>query len=70
MLIMGEGDFFCAGGDLTMLIKAQEMSEDQRRARIDALNDLMRAVVACPARSSPWSRVLPARACRWPWPAT
>ena len=48
VLIMGEGDFFCAGGDLTMLIKAQEMSEDQRRARIDALNDLMRAVVACP----------------------
>lgn len=48
VLIMGEGDFFCAGGDLTMLIKAQEMPEEQRRARIDALNDLMRAVVACP----------------------
>ncbi|RJL02898.1 enoyl-CoA hydratase [Paracoccus aestuarii] len=48
VLIMGEGDFFCAGGDLTVLATAQGMTEDARRARIDALNDLIRAVVACP----------------------
>ncbi|CAM3254677.1 oxepin-CoA hydrolase, alternative type [Paracoccus nototheniae] len=48
VLLMGEGDFFCAGGDLSMLITAQSMDEDSRRARIDELNDLIRAVVHCP----------------------
>ncbi len=48
VILMGEGDFFCAGGDLNALITAQQMDEDQRRARIDALNDLIRAVVQCP----------------------
>jgi enoyl-CoA hydratase/carnithine racemase len=48
VIIMGEGGFFCAGGDLNTLITAQQMDEEQRRARIDALNDLMRAIVYCP----------------------
>ncbi|MBM3604443.1 MAG: enoyl-CoA hydratase [Alphaproteobacteria bacterium] len=48
VLLMGEGDFFCAGGDLNMLITAQQMDEAQRRDRIQALNDLIRAVVHCP----------------------
>ncbi|WP_228461448.1 oxepin-CoA hydrolase, alternative type [Paracoccus liaowanqingii] len=48
VIVMGEGDFFCAGGDLNMLITAQTMDEEARRARIDALNDLIRAVVHCP----------------------
>ncbi|WP_108501959.1 oxepin-CoA hydrolase, alternative type [Paracoccus indicus] len=48
VILMGEGDFFCAGGDLNTLITAQQMDEDQRRARIDALNDLIRAIVHCP----------------------
>lgn len=48
VILMGEGDYFCAGGDLNMLITAQSMPEDQRRSRIDALNDLIRAVVHCP----------------------
>lgn len=48
VILMGEGEFFCAGGDLNMLITAQQMDEDSRRARIDALNDLIRAVVRCP----------------------
>ncbi|MGR3197530.1 MAG: oxepin-CoA hydrolase, alternative type [Paracoccus sp. (in: a-proteobacteria)] len=48
VIVMGEGDFFCAGGDLNMLITAQQMSEDDRRARIEALNDLIRAVIRCP----------------------
>ncbi|MDM7459355.1 MAG: enoyl-CoA hydratase family protein [Paracoccus sp. (in: a-proteobacteria)] len=48
VLITGEGDFFCAGGDLNMLMSAQTMDEETRRNRIDALNDLMRAVMRCP----------------------
>lgn len=48
VIVMGEGDFFCAGGDLNTLITAQQMDEDQRRARIEALNDLIRAIVHCP----------------------
>lgn len=48
VILMGEGDFFCAGGDLNKLITAQQMDEGQRRDRIDALNDLIRAVVQCP----------------------
>ena len=48
VILMGEGDFFCAGGDLNTLITAQQMDEGQRRDRIDALNDLIRAVVQCP----------------------
>lgn len=48
VILMGEGDFFCAGGDLNHLLTAQSMDEGERRARIDALNDLIRAVVDCP----------------------
>ncbi|WP_282601932.1 enoyl-CoA hydratase family protein [Paracoccus sp. PARArs4] len=48
VILMGEGDFFCAGGDLNSLITAQHLSDEERRARIDALNALIRAVVNCP----------------------
>lgn len=48
VILTGEGGFFCAGGDLNTLITAQKMDKSQRRARIDSLNDLIRAVVACP----------------------
>ena len=48
VIVMGEGEFFCAGGDLNALAGARHLSEDDRRARIDALNRLIRAVVACP----------------------
>jgi 2-(1,2-epoxy-1,2-dihydrophenyl)acetyl-CoA isomerase len=48
VLLMGEGEFFCAGGDLSVLIEAQQMDKDTRQARIESLNDLIRAVVHCP----------------------
>lgn len=48
VILTGEGDFFCAGGDLNQLITARSLTEDQRRAGIDALNDVIRAVIACP----------------------
>ena len=48
IILTSEGPFFCAGGDLTQLIKSQGMELDQRRARIDGLHDVIRAMRACP----------------------
>lgn len=48
VILTGEGGFFCAGGDLNSLITAQQMTKAQRRDRIGHLQDLIRAVVACP----------------------
>lgn len=45
--LWGEG-FFCAGGDLSLLAKRRDLPEDQRKDRIDALHDLIRAIKACP----------------------
>jgi enoyl-CoA hydratase/carnithine racemase len=48
IVLTSEGPFFCAGGDLTQLIKSQGLPEDQRVARIDGLHDVIRAMRACP----------------------
>ncbi|WP_299415648.1 oxepin-CoA hydrolase, alternative type [uncultured Sulfitobacter sp.] len=48
IVLTSEGPFFCAGGDLTQLIKSQGMPADQRAARIDSLHDVIRAMRACP----------------------
>lgn len=48
VILTGQGDFFCAGGDLNMLMTARQMDDGQRRSRIDALHDLMRAIAVCP----------------------
>lgn len=45
--LWGEG-FFCAGGDLNLLAKRSDLTEDQRRDRIDELHDLIRGIRACP----------------------
>lgn len=46
---MGEGGgFFCAGGDLTLLMTAQAMDDAARRSAIGALQGLIRAVLDCP----------------------
>ena len=45
--LWGEG-FFCSGGDLNMLATRRDLPEDQRKARIEALHDLVRAIRACP----------------------
>ncbi|WP_417675339.1 oxepin-CoA hydrolase, alternative type [Pseudodonghicola sp.] len=48
VILSSEGDFFCAGGDLNVLITRQSMAEDERRAQIDRLHARIRAIRACP----------------------
>lgn len=48
IILTAEGPFFCAGGDLTQLIKSQGMPAEDRAARIDGLHDVIRAMRACP----------------------
>ncbi|AXC48580.1 enoyl-CoA hydratase [Paracoccus suum] len=48
VVITGAEGFFCAGGDLGFLVQAQDMVLAERRARIDALHHVIRAIHACP----------------------
>lgn len=48
IILTSEGPFFCAGGDLNVLISRQGMPEEERRAGIDGLHDVIRAMRACP----------------------
>ncbi|WP_134725297.1 oxepin-CoA hydrolase, alternative type [Paracoccus luteus] len=48
VVLTGAEGFFCAGGDLTMLIRAQQMTEDARRAEIGDLQSLVRSIMDCP----------------------
>ncbi|MFC0341526.1 oxepin-CoA hydrolase, alternative type [Paracoccus niistensis] len=48
VVLTGAEGFFCAGGDLTMLMTAQEMTHSQRRAAIEDLQFLIRAIMDCP----------------------
>lgn len=48
VILTAEGGFFCAGGDLNLLIERRKLTEMQRRARVDDLHDLIRAIRACP----------------------
>lgn len=48
VILTSEGGFFCAGGDLNVLIERRELSEDERRGKVDELHDLVRAIRACP----------------------
>jgi len=48
VIVTGAEGFFCAGGDLTMLMTAQEMTHSRRRAAIDDLQSLIRAIIDCP----------------------
>ena len=48
IILTSEGDFFCAGGDLNVLIARRELSEEDRREKVDDLHDLVRGIrVAC-----------------------
>lgn len=47
IILTSEGGFFCAGGDLNVLIARREMSEAARRDKIDELHDLVRLIRAC-----------------------
>jgi enoyl-CoA hydratase/carnithine racemase len=44
VILTSEGDFFCAGGDLNVLIERRTLSEDVRRTKIDELHGLVRAI--------------------------
>jgi enoyl-CoA hydratase/carnithine racemase len=48
IILTSEGGFFCAGGDLNVLIERQKLTEAERRDRVDLLQDLIRAIRACP----------------------
>ena len=48
VVLTGAEGFFCAGGDLTLLMTAQEMTHSRRRAEIEDLQSLIRAILDCP----------------------
>lgn len=48
IILTGEGGHFCAGGDLRQLAKRRELPEAERRAKLEGLHDLIRAVRDCP----------------------
>lgn len=48
VILTAEGGFFCAGGDLNVLIERRQLPESERRERVDLLHDLVRGIRACP----------------------
>lgn len=48
VILVGEGGFFCAGGDLNMLMKAASVGEEQRHEGIANLANLIRDIMRCP----------------------
>lgn len=48
VIVHGAGGYFCAGGDLRSLRERRGLPFDERRARIETLHDLVRAIRACP----------------------
>lgn len=48
VIITSEGNFFCAGGDLNVLIERRNLSPSKRRGKIDLLHGLIRAIRSCP----------------------
>lgn len=48
ILLTCEGGFFCAGGDLNVLIERRGLSEAERRDKVDQLHGLIRGLRAAP----------------------
>lgn len=48
VILTAEGGFFCAGGDLNLLIERRSLPEEERRDKVDLLHDLVRGLRACP----------------------
>ena len=44
IVLTGEGGHFCAGGDLRQLAKRRELPIEERRAKLEGLHDVIRAV--------------------------
>lgn len=47
IVLTGEGGHFCAGGDLRQLALRRELPVQERRAKLEGLHDLIRAVRNC-----------------------
>ncbi|MFO6465155.1 oxepin-CoA hydrolase, alternative type [Jannaschia sp. KMU-145] len=48
LILHGEGGYFCAGGDLAQIATRRDLPEPERIARIEALHELIRGLMACP----------------------
>ncbi|WP_271437162.1 oxepin-CoA hydrolase, alternative type [Lentibacter algarum] len=48
VILTSRGDFFCAGGDMNVLIERRKLTEAERRDKVDTLHDLVRKMSACP----------------------
>lgn len=48
VVLTGADGFFCAGGDLNKLIRAQQVPESERRLAIEELAALITAILDCP----------------------
>ncbi|MFK7836289.1 MAG: oxepin-CoA hydrolase, alternative type [Sulfitobacter sp.] len=48
VVLTAEGPFFCAGGNLNTIIERRQISETERREKVDDLHDLLRAMRASP----------------------
>lgn len=48
IVLTSEGGFFCAGGDLNVLIERRSLSEAERRGKVDLLHDLIRDLRSAP----------------------
>lgn len=48
VILTSDGPFFCAGGDLNVLITRRNQSLEERAEQIDLLHDLVRGIRNCP----------------------
>ncbi|WP_420411163.1 oxepin-CoA hydrolase, alternative type [Roseibium sp.] len=48
VILAGEGDYFCSGGDLNLLKERRNMTLDERKAAIAKLHTLIQAIRTCP----------------------
>ncbi len=48
VVMSSKGGFFCAGGNLNVLIARRDMPEQERRGKIDELHDLLRLIRTSP----------------------
>jgi enoyl-CoA hydratase/carnithine racemase len=48
IVLTGQGGQFCAGGDLHLLAKRRELPIEERRAKMEALHETLRALRDCP----------------------
>ncbi|MFC6636712.1 enoyl-CoA hydratase [Sulfitobacter sp. JBTF-M27] len=48
VILTSEGPFFCAGGNLNTIIERRQISEAERRDKVDDLHDLVRGMRASP----------------------